>query len=122
MLLHHSYWDIFNMFAQGVLGAAAVNAATGSAAALQKSGELFNAPQEVSVWGRAGPPACMADGLCACLQGRAHVLADMTRQSLTYTHTVAPDTPGPSGCQCCCCTTSTCCFPLTPTTDPPHHW
>jgi hypothetical protein len=42
-----SYWDIFNMFAQGVLGAAAVNAATGSAAALQKSGELFNAPQEV---------------------------------------------------------------------------
>jgi len=35
------------MFAQGVFGAAAVNAATGSITALKKGGELFNAPQEV---------------------------------------------------------------------------
>lgn len=49
-----SLWDIFNMFAQGVLGAAAVNAATGSAVALQKSGELFSAPQEVGSGASAG--------------------------------------------------------------------
>jgi hypothetical protein len=50
--LCRSYWDIFNMFAQGVLGSAAVSAASGSAA-LKKSGELFNAPQKVCA-GRGG--------------------------------------------------------------------
>lgn len=48
------------MFAQGVLGSAAVNAAAGSRAAITKSGELFNAPQEVmsNSWGHQGGGAC----------------------------------------------------------------
>lgn len=45
------------MFAQGVFGAAAVNAATGSITALKKGGELFNAPQEVRGGGAAAAAA-----------------------------------------------------------------
>jgi hypothetical protein len=47
------------MFAQGVLGSAAVSAASGSAA-LKKSGELINAPQKVC----AGLGGAVA-GLCS---------------------------------------------------------
>ncbi len=59
----YSLWDIFNMFAQGVLGAAAVNAAGSSAVALQKSGELFNAPQEVRENG-TGEVGRLVEGGC----------------------------------------------------------
>eukprot|EP00878_Enallax_costatus_P037763 GHUV01042741.1.p1 GENE.GHUV01042741.1~~GHUV01042741.1.p1 ORF type:complete len:119 (-),score=24.61 GHUV01042741.1:128-484(-) len=56
-----SLWNIFNMFAQGVLGSAVVNTATQSKQYFETTGSLFNNPSAVG-----GSAAVCVGTYCVC--------------------------------------------------------
>jgi len=70
-----SYWDVFNMFAQGVLGATAVAGVSQGAVIIQQASDLINKPQQVAAassctatfyLGTAKQLPCLHDSGCAC--------------------------------------------------------